>query len=297
MGEPLCPKCGMEPIPGCDGRGHIPVGTDGTTMRLCRRLYAKALQQHLGREISRVQHVPSSPLLRRGPDGKPTTNRTKDNLRIMGCTWGGLLPHLKLALASGGLNFDFLVITDQQIKNVYVGNEQFKSKSLDRRMAEESFNSLGDLVGQEHHLVIIRLGFIGHKNVAAAGALKEALLIREALDLPTWVVEDPDRPWNYSCDADVENYIDERFARLTIKGADPGVPVEEEKDVDIGVDDESEEEYMPVIQEPSAEPNGQFDDDLELPGEDQSRDSWSGSNEGCTDDLELPGENSRRGRR
>lgn len=271
--ERICPKCGMPPVPGCDGRGHIPV--DDMTMKLCRNLYAKALRQHLGKDLSRVQHVPSSPLLKRASDGTFVVDRTKDNLHIKGCTWSRLLPHLKLALGCKGLNFHFKILTDQQIKNVFVGNEHRQF----RKPGQEFYNSLGDLVG-EFDLVIIKLGYIGHKNVAAPGALKETLLIREASSLPTWVVEDPYRPWTHSCDPDVEYYIQDRFDVVTIKGADPGCTVDDEPD-DMGVDPDPEKEFMPDIREASAEPS------LDLPGE---RGQQESQHDGGSGGIELPGE-------
>lgn len=275
----LCPKCGMKPVPGCEGRGHIPVpGSDGMVMKMCRNMYAKAMREHLGREISQVKHVSTSPL----------AERTGDNLFLVGTDWWGLLPHLKLTLAAKGLSFSFGIVTDQQIKNVFVGNEQYRARPRDRRESAEVFNSLGDLVG-DRDLVIIKLGYIGHRNKAAPGALREALLIRENMGVPTWVFLDSHRAWTHSHDEEVEYYLESKFETVEIEPADPQVDfgprfrLDGEGD-DIG-SDEPEEEVMRVIEEPSCEYDSRNDEEYEdtpslaasgisLPGESKSKRRW-----------------------
>ncbi len=227
----------MVPLPGCDGRGHIPVDAEGTTMRMCRNLYIKSLKEHLGSDISLVQHVQESPLFKRGK-----LDRTGDNVFITGCSWWEFLPHLKLALACKGLVFSFKIVNDQQIKNVFVGNEHRKV-----RLYGEAFNnSLGDFIGDNVELAIIRLGFLGYKNIAAAGSLKEALLIRNSLGLATWIFEDTEYPWVHSRDMDVEYYIQNQFDQVCIKGSDSGITREPHVDVDaLGEDPEVELETQP----------------------------------------------------
>lgn len=48
---------------------------------------------------------------------------------------------------------------------------------------------------QKPRLLIIRLGYLGHKNDAAAGILLTALKQREERGLPTWVVDSPSVPY------------------------------------------------------------------------------------------------------
>lgn len=273
MPDDLCPKCGMVPIAGCEGRGHIPVGEDGLEMRLCRNLFAKALRQHLGPEIANVQHVAISPLLQRGK-----IDRTGDNLFIRGCTWEGLLPHLKLVLANKGLFFSFRVVTDQQIKTIYVGDEHRKVRSAD----QPYYNSVGDFLGEGFDLVIVRLGYLGHRNRAAPGALKESLLVRDALNLPTWVVEDPDYPWRHSCNEDVEQYLEERYEELTLDDTSERSPIGHE---DMGEDPDPDEGFNPVKKSerpPKALPRNRVYADevvvgdlgIELPGEADKKKGW-----------------------
>lgn len=278
----LCPKCGMVPLEGCDGiSGHLPAA-DGVSMRMCRNLFAKSMRMHLGKELSDVQHVSTSPLLERGTDGEILVDRTTDDLWIMGCTWIGIRPHLKLALFLKGLAFSFRIITDQQIKNVFVGNEHRQF-----RVAGQSFcNSLGDLVS-DIDLVIVKLGYIGYKNKAASGALKETLLIREALSLPTWVIEDPSRPWTHSRDLDVESYLEGRFEVLPIESDCELVETEESFD-DMGVDPDPDEEFVPEVKTP-------HEVGLDLPGDEN--DNRPQKQSPGYDELDLPGEDKEGWRR
>jgi hypothetical protein len=271
MADKLCPKCGLVPLPGCNGLGHISIDGDDLTMRMCHNLFVQSMRKHLGKQISGARHVGSTPLISRTGG----VDRTGDNLHITGCTWAAFLSHLKLVLYLKGLNFKYCIITDQHIKNVYVGNEHRKVRDAD----QVSFNSLGDLVGG-FNLVIVKLGYIGYKNIAAAGALKEALLIREALALPTWVIEDPNHAWTHSCDADVERYIEDEYDRLTIEGGE----IEPEEDpADMGHDPDPEEEFMPNLA--TSEPNFGID----LPGDDGRPDRGGGG----SGELDLPGESSQ----
>jgi hypothetical protein len=256
----------MVPIEGCDGRGHIPVGDSGLEMRLCRNLFAKALRQHLGSEISNVQHVKVSPLLQRKPGGGIEVDHTKDNLLIQG-TWPSLLPHIKLALASKGLSFSFRIVTDQQIKTVYVGDEHRSVRSSDK----EACNSVADLLGVDYDLVIVKLGYLGHKNKAAPGALKEALLVRKDLNLPTWVVEDPQFPWTHSRNIDVEQFIDEHYEIVLIDGTSTEITPEPD---DMGTDPDPDEGVLDTPQRVPTPRSPRLPiatlmelEDLELPGE------------------------------
>lgn len=104
---------------------------------------------------------------------------------------------------------------------MFLGNEQYKSRPVNQREDVPVFNSLEDLVG-EWGLLIIKLGYIGYPNKAAAGALKETLLIRESLHKAVWIVEDPERPWVHSYSQDVKNYVQEHFKEIAINPVDPG---------------------------------------------------------------------------
>src|SRR5690606_6881956 len=115
-------------------------------------------------------HVTDSPLLSLGEE---KVDRTGDNLVLVGCKWVNLLPHLKWALGVKGIGFRYRIVTDLDIKTVFVGSESYAQRSRSRRDDMATYNSLGDFVGSDYQLAIIRLGFLGHKNIAGAGSLKE----------------------------------------------------------------------------------------------------------------------------
>jgi len=220
----ICPKCGHPTRPGCNGHGYVEV--DELTNTLCPNFRAILISRRLGPELWNVRHAPSSPLFQMETGKEPTVDLTGKNL-FLRCPWPNLLPHLKYALGCKVLGnsttppLRFTIITDQQIKNVYVGNERYNQRSFREREDRPTLNSLTDLV-TDYDLVIIKLGYIGHQNKAAAGALKETLLIRAAMNKPVWLVEDPRHPWNYSHDPDVGDYISTRFKDVPITPADPG---------------------------------------------------------------------------
>jgi len=263
--ELTCPKCGITPQhPDCDGEGHI--HTDEFTVRLCPRMKSKMGKEHLGPEIANVQHVTKSPLLEPGARGEPLAlDRTGDNLHLR-IRWHNLLPHLKLALGMKGPNFPFRVVTDQEVKNVYVGNEHFKSRAKGHEGA--TYNSASDLMGADYELVILKLGYIGHPNRAAAGSLKEALLVREALHKATWIVQDPDHPWTHSCDSDVEHYIGSRFETVVLDPADPGKHYRApDSNPDVGMEAYEDDGVEPEEEYAQEQPVLDIEADFELPGE------------------------------
>lgn len=215
---------------------------DDTTNQPCKNIYIKQLMHHVGPEIANVPHVTETPFLQPRPGGgEPLVDLTTKNLKIR-CSWRGLLPHLKNVLVFKGLMYSRQIITDERIRNVFVGSESYKSRSQRVRDDLETFNSLADLVSADYHLVIVKLGYLGYKNIAAAGALKEVLLIRAALNKPTWLLEDPNRHWAHSRDADVEAYIELNFEELVIE-EEPSY--EPEPSVGMGVDEGDE----PLIDE------------------------------------------------
>lgn len=159
-------------------------------------------------------------------------DKTNSNLILKGW-WGDITPHLKhtLLFKNGqyDLNYFVQIVTDERLMNVWLGKEAYDSKKKKERESEDTFNAIGDLVGGNRHLVIIRLGFLGYKNRAMAGVLKEALLVRQSKNLPTWIVETPDSifgPGHFAYSEDVDDYIKPRFEviDLTVAKGTPIVP-------------------------------------------------------------------------
>jgi hypothetical protein len=173
----------------CKGQGFIEV--DDFTSMLCSCARNRLMRAHLGPEIASAKKIKSSPLFKRGPTPQePIQDRTQENLFIRG-PWQLLLAHFRYTLICKGLLFRFQIVTDQRIKTVFVGAEAAQSRTREEReSSKKSYNSLADIVC-EHDLLILRLGFLGHKNQAMAGALKEALMLREVQHMPTWIVDMP----------------------------------------------------------------------------------------------------------
>lgn len=278
MPSDLCPKCGLPPIEGCRGTGVFVVNE--TTVRPCQNLYVKRLKEHLGAEIGSGKHVRGSPLLQLNPEGgSPLVDLTTQNL-IIQATWRALKPHLKWTLSFKGLMFRFLVITDERIKGVFLGAEAYAAKSKDVRNDAPSFNSLSDLLGDGVDLAIIRVGFLGYKNRAAAGALKEILLHRESLPRPTWVIVDPERPWVHSHDLDLQEYLDAKnYTPIFLEGPSGspslGIQVDEgdEEAVLAALMSETKVPIFATVTTPSSVTIDE--DEFKLPGSDRKKKGWA----------------------
>lgn len=218
MAEPekkkTCPTCG--------GIGYL-YNEESYTRELCNCKAAEYMIKHLGTEIAKADTIYSSPLYEL-PDlsgEPPKRDRTKENLHVK-CAWTDLLPHLKLCLWAKGFFFDFRIVTDEKIKTVFVGAESYSQRSKSKRDDMVTYNSLADLLGPEYPFVIIRLGHLGHKNAAAPGAVKEALMIRDVAQKSTWVIEEPNSPFgpgNYTYSEDLAEYIDRNFTTVELMRA------------------------------------------------------------------------------
>jgi len=198
----------------CQGSGVLPVEGDDTTVQQCICSYSRALKAHLGAEIATAPLIQQSPLFAGGPPGEPPKlDRTRDNLFLKGY-WRDLLSHLKWSLGCKGPMFRYRMMTDEKLKAVWLGAESYVTKAKSRRDEVVTYNSLNDLVGPDIDLVIIRLGFLGYKNIAMPGILKEALMIREFACKPTWLVEVPTSifgPGHFSYSEEVEEYVAAHF--------------------------------------------------------------------------------------
>lgn len=176
------------------------------------------LVEHLGELVLTVPHARQSPLLELGGPGEdPVKSDLTDTNLFIKCSWFGLLPHLKWALSYKGMGFFFRVVTDERLKNVFVGNEGYKARHIQGKTDLGVVNGFDDLLGSHVDLAIIKVGYLGYKNAAAAGCMKEALMLRQNIDKPTWIVEDPNMPWVHSRDPDLATYIDANFEYLTLE--------------------------------------------------------------------------------
>lgn len=219
--------------PICLGQGVIEV--DDLTSILCNCTRTRLMRVHLGPEIASAKKLTESLLFERGLswNDPPVIDRTRENLFLKG-HWQDLIAHFRYALICKGLMFRFQVITDERIKTVYVGADSFEKRAREERdRIKKTFNSLQDIIC-EHDLSIIRLGFLGHKNQAMPGALKEALMLREVQRKPTWIVEAPQSPFipgHHAYSEEVWDYINANFSFLDM--ADPNRVTTEVHGVDV----------------------------------------------------------------
>lgn len=259
-----------EPCPKCGGRGWIPVSE--LSVRDCSCIRRKILAAFLGPDLCKapVLESGSSPLYvvnRARWDDPATLDRTSESLLIH-ARWRVIASHFQLALGhrrTHDTTFRFVVDTDQHLLNVYLGNEHAKW-----RQTVKGYNSLKDLV-EDPELVIIRLGFIGHTNRAAANVLREAIMIRAFANKPTWIVKDPHEAFPVSWDEVVASYIDENFDTIDLTTSEqrdimPEPVREEHKDMAV-------EDVQPVPRRPSPRPppRQQEAQDVGLPGEGRER--------------------------
>lgn len=237
----LCAHCQQAPYKGCNGRGFIikklsKEGPDWTSpvTSPCPRVYVREIKEHMGSEIASATSVKNSPLYFHHDDGQ-IDDLTKKSLAIQGVTWEEFAGHLKWVFYFKGLQFRCSIVTDERLLSVYLGKEDFRSRPKSMRHEMTTYNGIADLVGKDFHLVIIRVGFLGYKNIAAPGILKEALLHRAALNRPTWVFADARKEWRFSADSDVARYIAENFEAMELEGDETYVPpvIEDVSDFDV----------------------------------------------------------------
>lgn len=217
--DDLCTRCGLKPFEGCVN-GDVITDLEANTAAMCPHkrvsLARDNLKNRLPPEIFNCLAVRSSPLFVPSQvRGQPApVNLTKRNLFIRGLTWPALMPHLKYVFMAMP-NLRFRIVNDHRIKEVFVGSESYKSLPIAQRDKEtrEINNGIGDIVGETYDLVLIQLGLLGYKNVAAAGVLKEALMMRVTQGKPTWLFETSDHniTWQHSRDPDVEAYVTDHF--------------------------------------------------------------------------------------
>jgi len=196
----------------------------------CRCLERKLLHNFLGPEIYRAPWVKSSLYnLTTNEAGEVEGDRTEENLFLKG-SWAVVCQHLHWALSAKRLyspRFNFKVIGNDRLLDVWFGKESYTQRSTAVRNEIETNNSLDDLIGSAH-LVILRLDGLEHHNKAAANVLKEALKVREFGYKPTWIAECSRRfgPGHPSYNDAMGDYIEERFDIVDLSDASPEAQVQ-----------------------------------------------------------------------
>jgi hypothetical protein len=159
----LCPHCGG------DGR----VYDDGNaTPRACVCKLRAMFRVRVGDEVFGAERL------------KGATRLDAARNLTFRADWKSALPHMRQALLGAwGLTPEHrhVVTTDLRI--------------VDASLSEGA-DGIESLVGPQHHLVIVRLGFLPSKNAAAADALLSTLRHRaEIWRAPVWVTDTPDVPF------------------------------------------------------------------------------------------------------
>ena len=196
--------------------------TSGEKARTCLCLLTEMLSGYLGPDLNSAPKITYGPLYALDENFNTKLDRTSENLFIKS-TWPVFLPHLRLAIGYSWYNdsaFRYLILTDERILNVFVGNEQYNNRSRKSRENKDSYNGLKDLV-EGSNLIIVRLGFLGYKNAAAPGALKQALMIREVARKPTWIVRSPEDEYPRSWNDEVALYVKEYFDTVDLSTTTP----------------------------------------------------------------------------
>lgn len=181
-----------EDCPLCKGFGKIkvPVKNAPPKERLCdctvaARLLANADRGWFG--CSKAPTVKNSPL----------ASHTENNLWITGeIEW--MKAHMRHIAIRKPLSWKFKMITDKEIMASWLATASLAGVDLiDKEAFEITTNKLSieDLV-QPYDLVVFRLGVKAARNSAMPEVLLEALALREHLELPTWVWDQPSRPFH-----------------------------------------------------------------------------------------------------
>jgi hypothetical protein len=141
----------------------------------------------------------------------PLCSQTAFNV-IVTSPWSALLPHLRLSLGRawhyGELEnkpFTFKTTTDEQV--------------LRASLARDKDSDLYDSTVGRGSLLIVRLGFLGWRNVAAAGYLHEALRFREFEHKAIWLTDTPDVPFekgHLSWSPELDGYIADNFEKVVL---------------------------------------------------------------------------------
>jgi len=276
----LCQRCGFAPKEGCRGTGTViqNIGTDAENVDTCpnhlRRLRIENVKSRLTPDLLKARIILESPIFTPSKisNQPPEKDLTKSNIRIQGVTWSGFLPHLRVAMTcccARDPKFTYKVVDDRRLKDVFVGGESWRNRTEQQRASKENNNIIADLMGEDQDLVIMRLGFLRYKNVAAASVLLEALMLREAAGKSTWLFEstDPFESWEHSKDSTIELYVDEKYktVRLQASAADEpeeGLIVVDEDTTDNRLTEQPDFNRAPEHDEPEPPSGGDFD----LPG-------------------------------
>ncbi len=242
--------------PECQGRGVVVVPKEelpryalpGTT-RFCGCVYRRDLMDNLRRgwsPICKVQAAPNSPLV----------GKQRSNLWLRS-PLPDLKQHIRAVACKMPPRWRFKVITDTDLMTtwLYSANEVYDADvNQARTRAENNSSRITDLV-EPWELLIIRLGVKAARNNATAEVFLEALLHRQQIDRPTWVVDSsswPLRDGHLAWDVRVQEFLDD-FEFIEIGGIEAPPVVGTAQPQVFGIEDEApapaEQSDSPVMDE------------------------------------------------
>lgn len=209
----------MEPCKKCHGEGVIAVTRKGERKSIgleleekdvlieCHCAIVKRLSFTMPGEVRMAQMLDAHA-------DHPASTMMNKSLYIS-ATYADMLAIIKAAIIKTQGKYYVRSTTDAEIRNVGVGSMSRKAKGED---AKDVYNSFSDLM-ESPPLVVVWLNKLGHKNVAAAGFLMEALMVRIDKRKPTWVVNDKDNPFGPGCFAyteAVKAFLNMAFMRVDV---------------------------------------------------------------------------------
>jgi len=123
----------------------------------------------------------------------PLIGRARDNLYVNG-HWNDMCAVVKILMMTG-TNGHIKIVDENELRDVYVGSFSKAAKSAD--FTGVVYNSISEFVGPPD-LLVVRLNTLTNKNKAVPGVLLESVKTRYDYGKPTWLLSDPERPFDHT---------------------------------------------------------------------------------------------------
>lgn len=219
-GDPNCPKCHGDGILPCTETEAPQVlkGGHPPSFRRCTCVLHHDIIDNVERGmrgLSRAPRVPQSPLL----------DYTDRDLWVT-APKGWFKAHLRHVAVRQPPSWYFKVVTDADLMTAWLASASAKGAQIfDLDVSESTIRhiNLEDLVVPPK-LVILRTGVKNARNGATPEVFLEALRLREAADLPTWVWDTPDMQL-------AEGHIDWSYPVSDFLSAFPHLSIQSQSDI------------------------------------------------------------------
>jgi len=186
-GDPDCKLCGGSGVLRADPTDHLHLqrGSHPPSFRRCRCVLRRDIAANVERGMPGLMdatRIPESPL----------TDYLESDLWITASrAW--FMAHLRHVAIRQPPIWYFKVVTDADLMTAWLASAALKGKEIldpDAARVSLSYVTLPDLVVPPE-LLILRLGVKRARNVASPEVLLEALGLRDHLNVPTWVWDNP----------------------------------------------------------------------------------------------------------